>query len=400
MWKVMKRICPTKQPSLPSAKLNHLKKVISAPGELKILLLKEYKERERASFPARFNSHTNRRSLILNKKLQRAVNNKTSSWLSGDLFRVLSKLKNNITRDHEGYLNEIFKPDVIGEDLQQSLLMLCNKLKSEQIIPLFMLLVNVTTIPKPGTQMLLSNERGIIQGSVLRNVLMRLIYNQQYPNIDRNMSDSNIGGRKGKSCRYHTFIINGIIHEVLSSVKRKPIILQIYDYKQMFDAMNLKEAICDLYDIGVQDETLGLLYEANQEIHMAVNTPYGISERTIIHSSVLQGDTFSPSFASVQVDTIGKAAIEAGHCYKYKDTVSVGPLGMIDDFIGITEAGFNAHELNAFVNVKSAEKHLQFGISKCKTILVGKRNEDFYSNPLKVDKWEVTYKEGGDTNIL
>ena len=72
-------------------------------------------------------------------------------------------------------------------------------------------------------------------------------------------------------------------------MKKHPVTFQIYDYAQMFDAMNMEEAICDLFDIGVKDDTLGLLYNANKEVHMAVNTPYGISERKPIYSSVLQG---------------------------------------------------------------------------------------------------------------
>ena len=49
------------------------------------------------------------------------------------------------------------------------------------------------------------------------------------------MSDSQMGGRKGKGCRNNIFIINGIINYVLRSRKKKPVMLQIYDYAQMFD---------------------------------------------------------------------------------------------------------------------------------------------------------------------
>ena len=31
----------------------------------------------------------------------------------------------------------------------------------------------------------------------------------------------------------------------------------------MFDSMNLQEAVSDLFDSGVKDNTLALLYEAN-----------------------------------------------------------------------------------------------------------------------------------------
>ena len=97
---------------------------------------------------------------------------------------------------------------------------------------------------------------------------MRLIYNSKYPIIDKNMSDCQMGGRKKKSCKNNIFIINGLIHEVNKSKKMKPILLQIYDYAQMFDSINLQQALSDLYDAGVKDDTLVLLHEANKDIHM------------------------------------------------------------------------------------------------------------------------------------
>ena len=44
----------------------------------------------------------------------------------------------------------------------------------------------------------LENHRGIFLISKLRTILMKLIYNSCYPNIEDNMSDSNIGSRKGE----------------------------------------------------------------------------------------------------------------------------------------------------------------------------------------------------------
>ena len=73
------------------------------------------------------------------------------------------------------------------------------------------------------------------------------------------MSGSNIGGRKDKSCINHIWVVNAIIHEQLSSKKNHPIVIQQYDYTQMFDGMVLKEALADLYNSGVQNETLHLI---------------------------------------------------------------------------------------------------------------------------------------------
>ena len=222
---------------------------------------------------------------------------------------------------------------------------------------------------------------------------MRLIYNTKYSKIDRKMSDCQMGGRKNKGCKNNIFILNGLIHEVLKSKKMKPILFQFYDYSQMFDSINLQSAICDIYDTGVDDDQLVLLYKSNKEINMAVKTANGMSDRQIVSDIVLQGDTFGSILASVQVDKIGQDCMDAGHYYLYKNILPVGFLGLVDDIVGITEAGYKAQQLNAFINVKTAEKMLQFGPKKCKSMLIGKDTENVLNNNLDVDNWIVEHVE-------
>ena len=228
-----------------------------------------------------------------------------------NLTKALSDLKKNKSRDHAGYINEIFKEEVCGTDLKKSLLVMLNSLKLKKIIPEFMNFSNITTVPKRGSLSELDNERGIFRVDIVRSILMRLMYNDKYPTIDRNMSDSQMGGRKGKGCRNNIFIVNGIINDVMKSRQMKPVMLQIYDYAQMFDSINLEQAISDVYEAGLNDDNLSLLYKANKEIHMAVNTPNGLTVRQILENIVLQGDTRGSLLASVQVDPIGKECLES-----------------------------------------------------------------------------------------
>ena len=214
-----------------------------------------------------------------------------------DLEKALADLKDNKARDNDGYINEIFKKNVIGTDLKKSLLLMFNKLKTKQLIAIFMNYANITTVPKQGSKILLENERGIFRVSVLRFILMRLIYNHKYPEIDSNMSDCQMGARKMKGCRNNIFIINGIIHDVISSKKKHPVVLQIYDYKQMFDAIHLEQALSDIYEYGLNDDNLSLIYQANRDVRMAVNTPSGLTERQSLKNVVLQGDTFGSILA-------------------------------------------------------------------------------------------------------
>ena len=181
-----------------------------------------------------------------------------------DLEKALSDLKNNKSRDFEGFINEIFKDNVIGENLKESLLLMLNRLKIKKLIPKFFNFTNITTTPKIGSRIEPRNERGIFRVSVIRAILMRLIYNTKYPAVDKNMSNCQMGGRKNKGCKNNIFIINALIHDVLKSKTNKAMVLQIYDYAQMFDSIDLEEALNDIFDGGIKDDNLALLHEANR----------------------------------------------------------------------------------------------------------------------------------------
>ena len=92
---------------------------------------------------------------------------------------------------------------------------------------------------------------------------------------------------------------------------------------------------------------------------MAVNTPCGLTDRQIFKNIVLQGDTWGSILASVQVDSIAKDIVKAGIGYMYKDNLPISMLGLVDDLIEVTEAGFKTQEMNVILNVKTDEKGLQ-----------------------------------------
>ena len=190
VWKTLKKLWPKIHQKIPAAKKNHFGKLISEPKKLKKLLANEYKIRLRTR-PIRpdLKEMKIRKNRIFQLKLELASKNKSKPWNMSDLEKALRCLKVNRSRDPDGLINEIFKSNMIGNNLKNSLLLMFNKIKEQQTIPVFMKNANITTIPKRGSRLLLKNERGIFRVSVLRGILMRLIYNENYKKIDKNMSD-------------------------------------------------------------------------------------------------------------------------------------------------------------------------------------------------------------------
>ena len=68
---------------------------------------------------------------------------------------------------------------------------------------------------------------------------------------------------------------------------------------------------------------------------------------------------------------------------------------MVDDLVCFSKCGLQSVLMNAFINAKTNFKKLQFGVSKCHKMHIGK---DKVSCPdLKLDYWDVTNTEEIET---
>ena len=315
---------------------------------------------------------------------------KSKPWKMVHLEVALKGLKNNKSRDPNGWVNELFKDGALGYNLKLSLLHMMNTIKENNKIPDFARLADISTIYKgKGSKSELVNERGIFIGSIIRSIMMRLIYMDYYPVLDKNMSDSQVGARKYKNIRNHIWIIHGIITDVKSSKSKKPVDIQVFDYKQCIDGLWLQECMNDLYEGGMNDDKFPLLYNFNKNVNIVVKTPVGKTDRTNISDAITQGCVFGPMLCSKQVDTIGKECLEESkHTYLYRGEVPIPPLAMVDDVLSVTECGFKTSAAHAFITFKTDSKKLQFGAKKCKKLHIGKHRERFKCQTLKVDNWE------------
>ena len=137
---------------------------------------------------------------LFETRIELANETTTQPWKMVHLEAVLKALKKNKARDPNGWVNELFQDGVIGDNLKLSLLHIFNKIKEVNHIPEFIRMADVSTIYKGrGPKTELVNERGIFVVPILRNILMRLIYMDYYPILEKSMSDSQIGARKGKN---------------------------------------------------------------------------------------------------------------------------------------------------------------------------------------------------------
>ena len=99
---------------------------------------------------------------------------------------------------------------------------------------------------------------------ILRTILDRLIYNDEYDDIEEALSVSNVGARKGRNVRDNILVLNAITNSIING-KEKSV-----DIEKCFDALWVEECVNDLYESGFQSDKLPLLFQENQNAMIAV----------------------------------------------------------------------------------------------------------------------------------
>jgi hypothetical protein len=92
-----------------------------------------------------------------------------------------------------------------------------------------------------------------------------------------------------------------------------------------------------------------------------------------LNKVVLQGSVFGPLKCSVQMDTLGREARQTGiGIFKYRSTVDIQALAMIDDVMSMSSCGDNSIEINAMINAKMQTKKLRLSEDKFYKIHISK----------------------------
>ena len=116
---------------------------------------------------------------------------------------------------------------------------------------------------------------------MFRSILDRLIYNDEYKKIDTNLTDSNVGARKERNIRDNIFVMNAIINSSRKENK-EALDCQVFDIEKCFDSLWLNEVINCLYEAGLNNDKLPLIFMENSNAKVAVKSGEGISSRVNI----------------------------------------------------------------------------------------------------------------------
>ena len=253
LWKLKKKLSP-KCRDPPTAMLDQEGDLVTSPKLIEKLAVDVFRNRlKNRQIKEELSELKKDKDETCKLRLKIAARNKTPPWTMEELNTVLKYLKKNKSRDQFGFSYELFKDNAAGNDLKLAVLKLMNPIRFEQKYPEVKKIYDIFWV------------------SILRTILDRLIYNDEYGVIDEALSDSNVGARNGRNVRDNIFVMNAITNSVVKG-NQEPIDIQVYDVQKCFDALWVEDCINDIYETGFDNDKLPLLFVENQNAMIAVKT--------------------------------------------------------------------------------------------------------------------------------
>ena len=374
LWRLKKKISPRCRDP-PTAMLDPSGNLLTSPEAIDELALITYKERlqNRKMRPNLIHLQKEKEELCM-QRLEAAKSNKTAPWTMDQLDVVLKYLKRNKSRDPLGLANEICLPGVAGKDMKNAILKLMNRVKFDQDYPNILEIYNISSIYKNKCNINdFNNYRDIVRVPILRTILDRLIYNDEYETIDEELTDSNVGARKNRNIRDNIFVLNAVTNTVVNGTE-VDVDVQVFDVEKCFDALWVHECINDLYETGFDNDKLSILFLENQNAEIAVKTANGTTNRTNVKNIVMQGTVWGSLFCTATMDKLGKLMYQNENLlYKYKNQVGIPTLGMVDDILSIQNCSSDAVKVNGVINGFIESKKLTLSEKKCHRIHISKK---------------------------
>ena len=381
MWNLKKKLYNRNQ-EVPMAMQDEAGNVIANKTSLKKLYQKTYENRlSHKPIQEGWKDFKNLKESLFRERICYSSETIVKDWTESEIRNICSKLKSGKARDRDDLIFELFNPKVCGADMSRSLQKMFNGIKNNLEIPQFMRKVAITSLYKnKGSKSDFSNQRGVFNVSKVRSILDKILYSDVYETIDKELSYSNIGARKGRNIRDHLFVVYAIINDVING-SSPPIDIQSIDINKCFDEMWFEETHNDLFDMKVQDKKFAVIAKLDEEAEVIVKTPAGPTSEFKLKELIMQGSVFGPIKATVQIDTLGRDCMKHNQgLFKYKSVLSIPPLALIDDCLGFSTCNTDAVLVNSILNSKIASKKLRLSSEKCRHLHISKKQSKCYNN--------------------
>ena len=149
------------------------------------------------------------------------------------------------------------------------------------------------------------NYRGVFRVTVFRSILDRLVYNDAYETIDKHITDGNVGARRERNIRDNIFVVGALINSVITGGE-DPIQIQVMDVEKYFDKLWLESTTNALYEAGIKNELLNILYQENTHAKIAINMNGRLTERKLVKDVEMQGSVWGSIKCTTTLDRMNQ----------------------------------------------------------------------------------------------
>ena len=164
----------------------------------------------------------------------------------------------------------------------------------------------------------MNNYRGVFRVCVLQSILDRLIYNDSYNTIDDSITNQNVGARKCRNIRDSIFVLGSVINSVING-NEDPIQIQVGDVEKCFDKLWLQNTTNDLFEAGLKNDKLNLLYLENRNTKVSIKVNNRITRTIDLKNIEMQGSVWSSLKCVVSMDKVNKVMLaDDSLTYKYR----------------------------------------------------------------------------------
>ena len=365
----MKKLLAPKSKEMPHAILDNHENLITDP----VVIRNEYK----AEFQYRLRKRDIRSGLewfenfqnrLCKLRVKTASEIQSPDFTFSEVKEVISKLKTGKSTDPTGFIRELY--NCAGDGLLLSILEMMNAIKKSKYIPDEWNTMWIRTLKKKkGTSKKLDNYRGIFIVPILSIIFEKLLKNRLSNTLEENISKFQNGGMKGKGVLDNLFIIRGIINH--AKYLGKELWLTFYDIEKCFDSLWLEDCINSLWDMGVRNDILSLIYLMNKEARVTVKTPVGDTDPILLTNLVKQGTVLGPVLNNCSLNKMST------HSTGYNfGSVQLKPLEFVDDIADPSREKASAIASNSVLEAIQHEKRISFSAEKCELLKINCNNSD------------------------
>ena len=192
-----------------------------------------------------------------------------------ELQKVVSKLKKRKAKDCQNWNNELIIEG--GEEIKQSLIKIYNVVNETQEPPREWNQMRIKTIPKKGSNVKMSNKRGLFITNNISKIYEKIIKARNREQIKKGISALQTGGIEGRSTMDNIMVILAIIER--NKYLGKSTHVAFADVQKCFDRLWLDDGIKDMWECGMDIRDCITIKNLNRFAEATVDTPAGLTEK-------------------------------------------------------------------------------------------------------------------------